>query len=141
MSTNQMPQDEGMQKTNTQVQRDAGIWWAGLIEGETRRNSSTWKASVSSQVEQGVGLLHTAEFRRHVDRGSVGKPPSGHQIQEEKGKVDIFCTTISVHTSTPEQEPAFPAVPLSLVPCSCRQHTLTQDFTNRGLPLLPTAYV
>lgn len=96
---------------------------------------------VSSQVEQGVGLLHTAEFRRRVDRGSVGKPPSGHQIQEEKGKVDIFCTTISVHTSTPEQEPAFPAVPLSLVPCSCRQHTLTQDFTNRGLPLLPTACV
>lgn len=100
MSTNQMPQDEGMQKTNTQAQRDAGIWWTGLSEEET----AALRKCLSSQVEQGVGLLDRAEFRRHVDRVSVGKQSSAI-IQEEKAKVDIFCTTISVHTLTPEQEP------------------------------------
>lgn len=72
LSTNQMPQDEGMQKTNTQAQRDAGIWWAGLSEEET----AALRKCLSSQVEQGVGLLDRAEFRRHVDRVSVGKQSS-----------------------------------------------------------------
>lgn len=71
MSTNQMPQDEGMQKTNM-AQRDAGVWWAGLSEEET----AALRKCLSPQVEQGVGLLDRAEFRRHVDRVSVGKQSS-----------------------------------------------------------------